>query len=326
MLNTLQADRFRELTPWPQLIAALEEAFRTPCMTPRRHHHEIDVPGSTPGTLLMMPAWTSGRMLGVKLVHAFPGNSKLGLPSIHGVYVLASAATGEILSLIDAEELTARRTAAASALASLYLSRADSANLLVIGTGRLAFSIAAAHAAVRPIRRVAFWGRSPAKANALAQRARRELRLDAVAATDLAAEAAVSDIITTVTTANAPVLQGKRLRPGTHVDLVGGFTPQMREADDEVIRRGRVYVDTLETAPFEAGDISQPISQGVIDLGSLQGDLFQLCQQKCTGRKTDDEITVFKSVGLALEDLAAAELAWSTLERQHATPAAASTK
>jgi ornithine cyclodeaminase/alanine dehydrogenase-like protein (mu-crystallin family) len=326
MLNTIEAERFRELTPWPQLIAALEQAFREPCETPRRHHHEIHVPGNSPGTLLMMPAWRSGQVLGIKLVHAFPGNAKFGMPSIHGVYVLASASTGALLSLIDAEELTARRTAAASALASRFLSRPDSANLLVMGTGRLALGMAAAHAAVRPIRRVAFWGRSPAKAAALALRARRELRVDAVAATSLADEVANADIVTTVTTASEPVLRGRWLRTGTHVDLVGAFTPQMREADDDVIRRGRTYVDTLDTAPFEAGDLSQPIASGVLDVSTLQGDLFQLCQDKCAGRRDEREITVFKSVGLALEDLAAAELAWSAQDHELAAlPAAGNT-
>src|ERR1700722_4999108 len=155
MVAVISAQLLRESTPWNLLIPALERAFREPCHAPERMH--VDISGS--GTLLVMPAWEDQGFLGVKIVQVFPSNSRVGKEAVNGIYMLASATTGEVQSLIDAKELTARRTAAASALASRYLSRAGSRCLLVMGTGRLAFEVVAAHASVRPIDRVLVWGR-----------------------------------------------------------------------------------------------------------------------------------------------------------------------
>ena len=145
--------------PFPALINSLEAMFRSGAEAPTRHHHAVDVPGEPQATLLLMPAWVPGRYMGVKMVSVFPGNTLRGLPSIYGSYLLSSAVTGELLAIIDGGELTARRTAAASALASRYLSRADSATLLVCGTGRLSFNLIEAHVAFRPITTVMIWGR-----------------------------------------------------------------------------------------------------------------------------------------------------------------------
>jgi ornithine cyclodeaminase/alanine dehydrogenase-like protein (mu-crystallin family) len=182
-----------------------------------------------------------------------------------------------------------------------------------MGTGRLALNMAAAHAAVRPIRHVSIWGRSPDKAHAVAARVRGELGIDAASVADLPTAIGEADIISTVTTSARPILQGQLLRAGTHVDLVGGFTPQMREADDAVVRSAHIYVDTMETAPKEAGDLSDPIARGVVRASDLKGDLVQLCQGRVTAPHMPGQTTVFKSVGVALEDLAAATLAWNVL-------------
>ncbi len=316
MFTMIEASHLRDLTPWPALVTALEGAFRQPCDMPPRQHLPVEIPGAAPGTLLLMPAWTRGALLGVKIVQAFPGNSSIGKPAIHGIYMLASAVDGEVLALIDAQELTARRTAAASALAARYLARPSSRRLLILGTGRLARYMAAAHASVRPIEHVAIWGRSAAKAAAVASDIGRELQVETSVVNRLDHAIGCADIISTVTTSSTPVLPGRYLRAGQHVDLVGSFTVETREADDDVLRQGRIYVDSLESAPRESGDLAIPLSQRVIQTADLQGDLYGLCCGRTLGRGADSEITVFKSVGLASEDLAAAALAWHALNSQ----------
>ena len=307
-LPFVDAAAVRAATPWPDLVAALRDAFRQGCVLPPRHHHAFEVPGERDGTLLLMPAWRTGGTLGVKVVNIVPGNDARGLPAVSAVYLLFSAATGRPLALLDGAELTARRTAAASALAAGFLARADAARLLVVGTGRLAPELAAAHASVRPVREVAVWGRSGGKAEDLAARLGRELGLEVRATADLEAAVRAADIVSTATTSLEPLVRGAWLKEGAHLDLVGGFTPAMREADDEAVRRARVWVDTLDGALAEAGDIVQPLRSGVLAREAVVGDLFGLCRGESVGRENPAEITMFKSVGTALEDLAAATL------------------
>jgi ornithine cyclodeaminase len=307
-LPFIDAAAIRAATPWPALVDALREAFRDGCVLPPRHHHAFEVPGERDGTHLLMPAWRTGGTLGVKVVNIVPGNDARGLPAVSAVYLLFSAVTGQPLALLDGAELTARRTAAASALAADYLARADATRLLVVGTGRLAPELAAAHASVRPVRQVMVWGRSREKAEALAARLGSELTLEARAAPDLETAVRAADIISTATTSLEPLIRGAWLKEGVHLDLVGGFTPAMREADDEAVRRTRVWVDTLEGALTEAGDIVQPVQSGVLAREGIAGDLFGLCRGEAAGRQDPTAITMFKSVGTALEDLAAATL------------------
>jgi alanine dehydrogenase len=307
-LPFIDAAAVRAATPWPELVAALREMFRAGCVLPPRHHHAFEVPGERDGILLLMPAWRTGGTLGVKVVNIVPGNDARGLPAVSAVYLLFSAVTGQPLALLDGAELTARRTAAASALAADYLARADAARLLVVGTGRLAPELAAAHASVRPVREVAVWGRSREKAEALAARLGREQGLEVRAAPDLEAAVRAADIVSTGTTSLEPLVRGAWLKEGAHLDLVGGFTPAMREADDEAVRRARVWVDTLEGALAEAGDVVQPLRSGVLARDAVVGDLFGLCRGEVAGREDPAAVTLFKSVGTALEDLAAATL------------------
>lgn len=303
-MRFIDAQELCELTPWPRLIDTLQRAFAAACEMPDRVR--FDVAGI--GSLLVMPAWSPGGVLGVKLVQVFPGNTHLNKPAVHGIYMLASAETGEVMALMDADELTTRRTAAASALASRYLSRSDSRCLLLMGAGRLALNVIGAHASVRPIERVLVWARRADRAAALCSRVAAELGLDTAVVGSLADGLREADIVSTVTTAREPILMGSMLRPGTHVDLIGGFTPEMREADDDVIKRGRLYVDMKSSALREAGDIIDPIRRGIISAADIRGDLFDLCSSAVQLRTSPQEITVFKSVGLALEDLAAASL------------------
>jgi alanine dehydrogenase len=293
------------------LVERLREAFREGAEAPLRHHHPLPAPGGE-GMLLLMPAWLPGRALGVKVVTVFPGNAARGLSAVQATYLLMDAGTGAPVAVMDGAMLTRRRTAAASALAAGYLARADSSVLLMVGTGSLAPHLIEAHAAARPIREVNVWGRSPDKAAALAARLDRPgLRI--IAAPDLEAAVRAADIVSCATLSAEPLVRGGWLQPGTHLDLVGGFTPEMREADDDAVRRSRVFVDT-PAALGEAGDVVQPIANGILRKDDV-ADLFDLVRGRRPGRQGDAEITLFKSVGAALEDLAAAQLAFERLSR-----------
>jgi alanine dehydrogenase len=304
----LDAEQVRALLDRVSTIDALASMFRGAYEAPERHHHGMEVPGAPEATLLLMPAWIPGKYLGVKVASVFPGNGALGRPAVQAVYLLFSGETGEHLATVDGGELTARRTAAASALAARHLARRDASRLLVVGTGRLAVHLAQSHAAVRPIRQVAIWGRDAAKANAVARQLR-SAGLQASAATDLAAAVADSDVVSCATLSQEPLIRGAWLQPGTHLDLVGGFTPKMREADDEALRRASVFIDT-PGAMKEAGDIVVPLATGVLKESEIRGDLRDLTRAAHRGRSSDDEITMFKSVGASEEDLAAAALAY----------------
>jgi ornithine cyclodeaminase len=306
MLDAAQIERVLD---FPALIDALREAFRGDGTVPLRQHLTVPVPGGSDGTLLLMPAWTPARHVGVKIVTVFPDNADLGLPSVYGSYLLLSARTGEPLAMLDGRSLTVRRTAAASALAAGYLAREDARHLVMVGTGALAPNLIAAHAAVRRFDRISLWGRNPERAAALAHRLA-GLGLPVRPVADLRAAVDGADIVSCATLSREPLVLGDWLRPGTHLDLVGGFTPAMREADDTAVRRSEVYVDTRAGATHEAGDIVQPLERGVLAAESIRGDLFDLARGTVPGRRTAGEITLFKSVGTALEDLAAAELAY----------------
>jgi ornithine cyclodeaminase/alanine dehydrogenase-like protein (mu-crystallin family) len=290
---------------YPSLIAALREAFSAGAEAPVRASHAVTPQGDR---LLLMPAWRPGTEIGVKVVTVFPRNPARGLASVSALYVLLDGATGHPVALLDGEALTLRRTGAASALASTYLSRADARVLLVVGTGKLAPHMVHAHCAVRPIEQVLVWGRTPARARSLAA----ELGASgfpAQAAGDLDEALDVADIVTCATTARAPVVLGAGVRNGTHVDLVGGFTRDMREVDDALVQRAELYVDTCAGTLAEAGDLIQPLERGLVTRSQIRAELADLVTGRAPGRRDASAITLFKSVGTALEDLAAARLA-----------------
>ena len=306
---------------YPGLVDVLQAAFKQGAIAPLRHHHAIALAGRPEATLLLMPAWEAeasgspfaGRHLGVKTVTVFPDNAARAKPAVFGTYLLLSAETGETLAVMDATRLTAWRTGAASALASRYLSRTDAARLLMVGAGALAPHLVAAHASVRPIREVALWNRSPERARVLADTLAAR-GLDVSITGDLEAAVRRADIVSAATISAEPLIRGDWLAPGTHVDCVGAYKPSMRETDDAVVRRSRIFVDTRPGAFAEAGDIVQPLAAGVIGKEAVLGDLFDLTRGTVAGRRTPSEITFFKSVGAAIEDLAAAIAVYSQSE------------
>jgi ornithine cyclodeaminase len=310
-MRILDAAATARALPFGALIAALRARFAAGCTVPPRHVHEITGPQGGAMTSLLMPAWAfagDGRgRYGVKIINVAPGNRARGLPGLHGSYLLHDAATGVPLALLDGDELTARRTAAASALAASRLARADADQLLVVGAGRVAALLPLAYRELRPLRRVTVWARRRDAAEALAE-AWRAQGLPAQAAGALDDAVAAADIVSCATLATEPVVRGRFLRPGSHLDLIGSFTPQMREADDDALRGASVWVDTDEAAR-KSGDLLGPLQRGVLHARDIRGTLAMLARDEAPGRQRADERTVFKSVGIALEDLAAAMLA-----------------
>jgi ornithine cyclodeaminase len=263
---------------------------------------------------LVMPAMM-GDYAGIKSLAVVPANRGTMRPVISGLFTLFSLATGEGLATMDAAELTARRTSAVSATAASHLAREDAAQLLVLGAGHLAPYMAAAIAEVRPIRSIQLWARDRDAARNAATRARQLIESGGTATieavTDLEGAARSADIISSATSATTPVIQGDWLRPGTHIDLVGSYRPDMREIDDDGITRARVFVDDKAAALAEAGDLIDPIRRGIIVAEDIAGNLASLCA-RASGRRTAEEITLFKSVGTAAVDLIAAIKAWES--------------
>jgi ornithine cyclodeaminase len=318
-MRMIDAEALRAALPWPALEDALAAMFRRGCAAPLRHRHPLAQDGAPEGMLLLMPAWelpgnptangaaTGGRRhTGVKIVHVLPGNGARGIPAVQASYLLSDAETGEAIALLDGGELTDRRTAAASTLAGRFLARPDSRRLLVLGSGKVAAALSEAWCARFPIEEVAIWSRRADNAARLAAR---------LAAQGLPARAAESadpqgfDIVSAATLSETPLVRGAAVAPGTHVDLVGAFRPAMRESDAALISRATLVVDTRPGGLAEAGDVVLAIAEGAITEAHVAADLADLCRGAHPGRRSAREITVFKSVGWAGEDLAAAVLA-----------------
>jgi alanine dehydrogenase len=291
------------------LIDALEEAFRVPCAAPARQRYQLEpaIAGQRGGTLLVMPAWNTGRGLGIKIVTVFPDNTLQGLPAVCASYLLLDATNGQPRALIDGEELTLRRTGAASALASRHLSSPAATRLTMVGTGRLAPHLIKNHALVRSIREVRIWGRRIDRARELAS-SLQGLDVSIECTEDLEEATRWADIVSCATLSQQPLVLGAWLAPGQHLDLVGAFTPQMCEVDDQAIARCELFVDTRSGALSESGEIVGAISRGVITPAAVRGEFSDLAAGLFR-RKGPESITIFKSVGTALEDLVAAELA-----------------
>ncbi|MGB9368704.1 MAG: ornithine cyclodeaminase family protein [Xanthobacteraceae bacterium] len=313
-MRVITADDINRVLTYPALIEALREGFRADIESPLRHTHMIPQPSGSEAKYLLMPAWTrSGeRLVGCKIVTVYPDNAKRNLPAVFGSYLLTSGETGEPLAVLDGTVLTVWRTACASALAASYLAREDAAHLVMVGAGALAPHLVRAHASVRPIKKVTLWNRTRKRAVQTAF-GLSVGGLEVEVVDDLEAAVREADIVSCATLSATPLIRGKWLKKGAHLDLVGAYTPKMRESDDDCVRRSRVYVDTHLGAPKEAGDIVQPLKKGILKKTGIRGDLYDLCRGKAKGRTKASEITLFKSVGASVEDLAAAMLVWRSL-------------
>ena len=310
-MHFIDAQDLARVLDYAALVNALEVAFRGSVTVPKRHHHTVPVADGQDATLLLMPAWDA-TYLGIKTATVMPENGTLGLPGVHANYQLLDRRTGAVLAFLDGVELTARRTAAASALASRYLSRMEAARLLVVGTGTLAPHLIRAHASQRALTHVQVWGRRLERAASVVD----SLDLPGVTVetvSDLRSAVSDADIISCATLSLEPLIHGEWMSPGQHLDLVGGFTPHMREADDTAIAKARVFVDTVD-AVHTAGDICDPLKHGVISDADILGTLFTLTRGEAPAvRPRGNEITLFKSAGTAIEDLAGAVLAYEKM-------------
>lgn len=309
-MNIIDTATTRAALRFDRLIPALKTLFIAGCEVPLRHTHTLTAPNGDASTLLLMPAWQSGGFLGIKTVTITPGNAARRLPGLFSTYVLYDATTGEPLAQMDGNEITSRRTAAASALAASYLAPVHARTLLVVGSGRVARLLPEAYRCVRPIDRVLVWSRTPASAQALAASLCAD-GFDAEAAPSLAHAASMADVVSCATLATEPIVRGEWLAAHNHLDLIGSFTPQMREADDACFANALLVVDTPE-ALLKSGEMLSPMSRGVFRADSVAGTLEGLTRGVTVGRQPSTGRTVFKSVGTALEDLAAATLVFQS--------------
>ncbi|PXY42377.1 ornithine cyclodeaminase family protein [Flavobacterium cheongpyeongense] len=302
------------------LVEALKDGFSNSAIeVPMRHHHDFHNPDEDKdSTLLLMPAFNPGKELGVKIVTVSPNNGKYNLPAIQGMYLYLDAHKGYIKAILDAKSLTAKRTAAASALASSYLSRKDSSSLLILGTGALSINLIKAHCSVRPITTVYVWGRSFEKAQRICDALKAE-SFTCTAIAKIEDKIAEVAIICAATLSATPLVFGEFLKKGQHLDLVGAYKKNTREADDQAIIKSSVFVDTYQGGLKESGDIVIPLSSGILSKESIKADLFELCSTTKLGRTSDSEITLFKSVGHALEDLVAASYFYSLFQNKKST-------
>ncbi len=308
------ADVDRVLDP-SGLADALADAFRSDIVVPVRHHHEIERQDDE-ATLLLMPAWTgksvSPAFVGTKIVSIYRGNAARGLPSVQGSYLLNDGASGQPLAVMDGARLTVWRTAAASGLAARSLARTDASRMVMVGAGALCPFLIRAHAAERSLTDIAIWNHRPERAAAVAAELAAQ-GLPVRVAGSLEAAVREADIVSCATLSVEPLVRGEWLKPGAHVDCVGAFKPTMRETDDACIRLASLFCDTRAGALKEGGDLAMPIASGLITAADVRADLFDLARGVHPGRRSADEITLFKSVGTAIEDLAAAILAWRRL-------------
>jgi alanine dehydrogenase len=306
-MRMIAAEEMDRLLTMPKLMEAIDHGFRMDMTVPVRHHHTIAFESMTPATHLLMPAWNDGsdRYLGIKLVNVFPDNGAKGLPSVLGAYVLMSGDTGAPLAVMDGTRLTLWKTAAASALASRYLSRPDSRRMVMVGAGALAPFLIKAHRTARPIEHIALWNRGRARAVSVVQALKAE-GIQVQIVDDLESAVRKADIISCATLSNEPLVRGEWLRAGAHLDLVGAFTPSMRESDDAAVMRARLFCDTREGALKEGGDLVQPLKAGLIREDQIEAEFVDLCRSKVVIKRQAEDITLFKSAGSAGMDLSTA--------------------
>ncbi|MEX0298959.1 MAG: ornithine cyclodeaminase family protein [Kordiimonas sp.] len=314
-MKTISASELGGLLPYDRLVDKLADAFRDPPSVPPRHHYDLhkDKPGLA--TFLVMPSWHTEKFIGTKLVTVMPENTKVNLPTISGLYALFEIETGQPVLLMDAPELTARRTTAVSALAARYLAREDAKTLLVVGSGTLAEHMVPAHSAVRSYTDIMIYGRTDSKTEALAEKLQGQ-GYPVRAVLDVEVAARQADVIACATTSYTPVIKGDWLKDGCHLDLVGAFRADMQEVDDEAVIKSDLYADTWAGVLAEGGDIVIPKAKGLLDEQSFKAELADLVCGKKPGRQDKKSITLFKSVGTAISDFAAADLAYDVISNR----------
>lgn len=306
------ADQVHAACRYQDLVAALK----------RYHLGDIDGVGdqmlSQPADdggediLFLRSAWQRGRVLGSKVITGFWNNPNTnGLPAVHAIYCLFSGEDGRPLAVLDGTALTLRKTAADSALGASYLARPDIETMLVVGAGAMAPHLIMAHVAIRPsLKKVMVWNRTLEKAKAIIDDLEAQGTLPGLqfeVATDLESAAGRADLVSSATRTVEPIIMGEWIKPGTHLDLIGAFKKDMREADDEVIRKSSIFVDSRESTIDDTGEIAIPIEKGLIKESDILAEHADLARGKHPGRSSDDEITLFKNGGGGHLDLMTAQ-------------------
>jgi 1-pyrroline-2-carboxylate reductase [NAD(P)H] len=296
---------------WPDLIDTLRHTYANPYTMPQRQVMRLNDDPTNHDAFALLPSWND-EMIALKAFTYFPNNSAPH-PSLHSQILLFHRNHGQPLALIDGSSVTYWRTAGISALASHFLSRKNSQTLLLLGSGNLAPHLIRAHASIRPLSRILLWGRSPEKVQTLLDTLAEEFpQIHFTRVSDLPSACAEADIIVCATGSQEILLRGAWIRPGTHVDLLGNHHANHRECDTELVVRSKVYVDTYLNCLKEAGEILLPIAEGVFRQEQILGELANLCTGKAPARQSEEDITLFKSVGAALGDLATAQAVWKS--------------
>ena len=291
--------------PYPLLVEALAQGLQQFAQTPARSFFS---PNQDASCVMIMPAWRPHQMMGVKLVSVWPENNAKGESAVSAVYVVISCLDGRPLAVLDGTELTLRRTAAAAALAAKRLARENSETLAVLGTGSLSVPLVQAHTDTMRFKNVLVWGRQFHKAQRVVNQLK-ELGIEVRAMGDLEETLALSDVVAVATTATEPFLKADWVKPGTHISLVGAFTPQMAEAEPVLMARSQLFADCRASVLEKGGEVFQAIKQGLVLDSDIIADLAELTAQSDRNWRHDGQaITVFKSVGFALLDLIAAEV------------------
>ena len=295
--------------PYPALVDALAAGLQQAIVSPPRM---VCTPNGDSSAVLIMPAWKAHERMGVKLVSIWPGNSARGQSAVSAVYVLLSCEDGQPIAVLDGTELTLRRTAAAAALAARILARKNSQTLAILGTGSLSAPLATAHASVMDFKTILVWGRDAHKAQVVVDRLAAQ-GLSAEVSLDLQSTLARADVVAAASTATEPFIRSDWVKPGTHLGLIGAFTPAMAEAEPALMPRAQLFADSLEAVLQKGGEVLQAIVQGLISASAIQAELAELAAQpQKAWRQSEDSITVFKSVGFASLDLIAAEKVFAT--------------
>ena len=291
--------------PYPLLVEALAQGLQQFAQTPARSFFS---PNQDASCVMIMPAWRPHQMMGVKLVSIWPENNAKGESAVSAVYVMISCLDGRPLAVLDGTELTLRRTAAAAALAAKRLARENSETLAVLGTGSLSVPLVQAHTDTMRLKNVLVWGRQFHKTQRVVKQLK-ELGIEVRAMGDLEETLALSDVVAVATTATEPFLKADWVKPGTHISLVGAFTPQMAEAEPVLMARSQLFADCRASVLEKGGEVFQAIKQGLVLDSDIIADLAELTAQSDRNWRHDGQaITVFKSVGFALLDLIAAEV------------------
>ena len=313
-MKIIEAADVHRVLNFPDLVAALRETFGSPAGTPRRTVFQLAENDPFHDAFAVLPAWSKDA-IGVKAFTYLPSNAPKGMQILHSKILLFSRATGAPMALVDGTTVTYWRTAAIAGLAADFLARSDAERLLICGTGNLCSFMTQAHAAVRDYKDIAIWGRNPARAEkALASLREKRPELPLRLASSLESEARKADVISCATAAKEPLILGAWVRPGTHTDFFGNHERKHRECDSDLVVKSRVFVDSRANVMNEAGEILVPMEEGRITEKHVVAELSELCSGAIKGRESADEITLFKSVGTALSDLAAALLVANSVD------------